>query len=247
MNKIYHLSNESFIAYKEHKSKKNLPTIVFLHGLHSSLESSKALYMHDFCEKKDFPFVRFSALGHNFSSGEFTKQSIDSWFNSAKEFISNISENGVILVGSSMGGWISLLLARDLPNIVKGVVGIAPAPDFTEDIYNALPIELRSIIDNSGVASIRIGQYTYNISHFLIRDSKKHLLLHLDELSINCPIHILHGMLDTEVSYKKSLSIIEKISAKNALCTFIKTGNHALSRPEDLKLLSNALVKMLEE
>lgn len=247
MHKIHHLSNELFIAYNEHKSKKNLPTIIFLHGLFSGMDSSKALFMHDLCEKKDFPFIRFNALGHQYSSGEFIDQSIDSWFNSAKDFISTLSPNGVILIGSSMGGWVSLLLAMHLPTIVKGVIGISPAADFTEDMYRAIDENGRSIIDNNGIITMNVGPYTYNISHILIKESQAHLMLHLDKIPITCPVHILHGMNDTEVSYKKSLALIEKISSGNALCTLVKTGNHSLSRPEDLELLADTVEKMMRE
>lgn len=246
MHKIHQLSNELFIAYNEHKSKKNLPTIIFLHGLFSSMDSSKALFLQDFCEKKDFPFIRFNALGHENSSGKFTDQSIDSWFHSAKEFISTLSPHGAILIGSSMGGWVSLLLAVHLPNIVKAVIGISPAPDFTEDMYKMITDDARSILDKNGIITLNVGPYTYNISHILIKESRKHLMLHLDKISLTCPIHILHGTNDKEVPYIKSLALIEKISSDDALCTLVKNGNHSLSRPEDLELLADVVEKMVE-
>ena len=245
MHKTHHISNDVFIAYKEHKSKKNLPTIVSLHGLFSSLESSKAVFMHDLCVAKDLPFIRFNALGHEHSSGKFTDQSIDSWLSSAKDLISTLCPNGAILIGSSMGGWVSLLLARDLPKAIKGVICISPAADFTEDIYNSLSDEARSIIDNQGIVTFSVGPYTYNISHNLIHESRNHLLLNSEQIDINCPIHILHGMNDQEVSYKKSLVTIDKITSENALCTLVKTGTHSLSGPEDLKLLENAIMNMI--
>ena len=245
MYKTHHISNDAFIAYKEHKSKKNLPTIVALHGLFSSLDSSKAVFMHDFCQKKDLPFIRFNALGHQYSSGKFTDQSINSWLSSAKDFIKTLCPNGVILVGSSMGGWVSLLLARDMPDIVKALVCISPAADFTEDMYTALSDEAKSIIDDKGIITLSVGPYTYNISHTLIHESRRHLMLDGENIDINCPVHILHGMNDTEVSYKKSLVIVDKIKSENVISTLVKTGTHSLSRDEDLKLLADAIMEMV--
>ena len=249
MLKTHYISDNVFIAYKEHKSKKNLPTIVFLHGLFSGMETRKALFMHEFCKENDLPFIRFHALGHGAenerSSGEFTDQSIDSWFTSAKDLISKLCPNGVILIGSSMGGWVSLLLAIHMKELVKGLICISAAPDFTEDIYNSLPIEKKAIIDNEDIIQFSIGPYTYNISPTLIKDSRKHALLNLDRISITCPVHLLHGMNDTEVSYKKSIAVIGKIESQNALLTLVKTGTHSLSENQDLELLADVTVRML--
>ena len=242
MYKTHHISHDVFIAYKEHKSNKNLPTIVSLHGLFSNLESSKAVFMHAACEKNNINFIRFNALGHEHSSGKFTDQSIDSWLSSAKQFISNSCTNGAILLGSSMGGWVAMLLAQDLPDIVKAVICISPAADFTEDIYNAMGDENRAIIDNKGIATFAAGPYLYNISHTLIYESRKHLLLNKEQIEINCPLHILHGMNDAEVPYQKSLTTIKKIRSHNALCTLVKTGTHSLSRTEDLQLLKDTVM-----
>jgi len=247
MYKTHHISNDAFIAYKEHKSNKNLPTIVSLHGLFSSLESSKAVFMHDFCQKNDMSFIRFNALGHEYSSGKFIDQSIDSWLSSANDFISNLCPNGAILIGSSMGGWVSLLLARDMPDIIKAIICIAPAADFTEDIYASLSEEAKAIIDNKGAITFSVGPYSYNISHTLIYESRKHLLLDSENIHINCPVHIMHGMNDAEVSYKKSLLTINRITSKNALCTLVKTATHSLSRPEDLKLLEDIVMRMIRD
>jgi len=245
MHKTYHISNDTFIAYKEHKCNKNLPTIVSLHGLFSSLESSKAVFMHDFCEKNNMNFLRFNALGHEHSSGNFTDQSIDSWLGSAKSFISALCPNGAILIGSSMGGWVSLLLARDMPDIIKAVICISPAADFTEEIYASLSAQDKEVIDNGGIIKFSVGPYIYDISHTLIYESRKHLLLNSENIDIKCPVHILHGMNDKEVPYQKSLLTIDKITSENALCTLVKAGVHSLSRPEDLKLLSDAVMSVI--
>jgi len=90
-----------------------------------------------------------------------------------------------------------------------------------------------------------VGPYTYNISHNLIHKSRKHLLLDGEVIEINCPVHILHGMNDTEVSYKKSLVTVDKITSGKALCTLVKTGTHSLSREEDLRLLADAVMEMV--
>lgn len=245
MHEIYNISNDIFIAYKYNKSKKNIPTIVSLHGLFSSMDSSKSSYMHDFSVKNDLPYICFDALGHGHSCGNFTDQSIDSWFFSAREFIKALCPNGALLIGSSMGGWVSMLLARDMPYLIKGMVCISPAPDFTEDMYNVMSDKAREEIDKGGIVQFSAGPYTYDISHKLINESKKHLLLNSNSINISCPVHILHGINDAEVPYKKSIITIEKIKSDMAYCTIVKGGTHSLSREEDLKLLSDSVVKMI--
>ena len=200
---------------------------------------------HGANRKNDMNFIRFNALGHQSSSGEFVDQSIDSWLSSAKDFISNLCPNGAILIGSSMGGWVSLLLARDMPDLIKAVICISPAADFTEDIYNSLSAQDKETIDNKGVIKLSVGPYIYDISHTLVHESRKHLLLNSENINIKCPVHILHGMKDKEVPYNKSLVTINKIISENALCTLIKTGTHSLSRPEDLKLLSDTVISVI--
>ena len=246
MDNILNISENQFIAYKIHQTKKIFPTIVFLHGLMSSMESSKATFLHQWCEEYDLPFIRFDNFGSGSSSGLFSDQTISTWLDGAESVIKNLCPNGVILVGSSMGGWVSLLAAMRNPELVKGLVGIAPAPDFTEDMWNSLSDNDQKLMVSNGSITFTAGPYSYNISNNLIKNGKTHLLLQQDRLPISCKVRLIHGMEDKEVSYHKSLKLISKISSDDALCTLVKTGTHSLSRPEDLNLIAQNLISVIE-
>ncbi len=212
-----------------------------MHGFRSDMEGSKAIFLHDWCMKEDLPFIRFDNLGCGNSSGEFMDQTISTWLEASEAVINDLCPNGAIIVGSSCGGWLGLLAAIRNPDKVKGLVCIAPAPDFTEDVWNALTKEAQNELMTNGAIKFVNGGHELDITRNLIEDGRKHLLLDKDILQINSKVRIIHGMQDKEVSYKKSLSIIEKITSKDALCTLVKTGEHRLSRDEDLELIVGSL------
>ncbi|MEY3197095.1 MAG: hypothetical protein RLZZ59_463 [Pseudomonadota bacterium] len=241
MSKKYYISKEVFISYNEHKSKKILPTIVFLHGLNSSKASTKAQYLENFCKESDIPFIAFDALGHGESSEKFTDQSVDSWLTSAEIFLKDTCRNGSILVGSSMGGWISILIAMRNPDFVKKLVCVAPAPDFTEEMLEGFSKTQKASLAKNEITLLEIGHYIYHISPTLIQESKKHLLMHKNKIEITCPVDILHGMKDTEVSYKKSIELVNKLSSNNVKLTLVKNGTHSLSSETDLAMLSESI------
>ena len=245
MYRTHKISENQLIAYKTHETSKNLPTIVFVHGLLSSMESTKATFLHNWCEQNDLNFLRFDNLGSGNSSGNFADQTISSWLFATESVIKDLCPNGAILVGSSKGGWISLLAAIRNHIHVKGLVCIAGAPGFTEDIWNALSsADKKKMKDGETVSFAPVPPYIYDIRYSLIEDAKQYLLLDQEILPIFCKVRMVHGMQDEEVDYRKSISITEKLSSKDVLCTLIKTGKHNLSRQEDLEIITRSIIEV---
>lgn len=240
------IGKNQLIAYKAHKFDQKSPTVVFVHGLLSSMESTKAVHYHSWCEANNFNYIRFDNLGSGSSSGVFSEQTISSWLYATERIIQDLCPNGAILVGSSKGGWISLLAAIKNHALVKGLVCIAAAPDFTEDIWNILlDVEKKKMQQGETVKFTSVPPYSYDIKYSLIEDAKHYLLLNQDAIPITCKVRMVHGLMDTEVSYKKSIAITEKIISQDALCILVKSGNHGLSREGDLELIGRCIREVM--
>lgn len=246
MNIIHKTSKNQIIACKSNKSDEKNPTIVFVHGLKSSMESSKAVYLHEFAEKNNLNYIRFDNFGSGDSDGDFSDQTISSWLEATEEIIKNLCPNGAILVGSSKGGWISLLAALRNHIAVKGIVTIAAAPDFTEDIWKSFSNEQKSASKAGEIVDFGANpEHSYPLKYQFFEDAKQYLLLNQNIIPISCKVRLLHGAKDKEVPHKKSLDILDKILSNDARCTIVKSADHGLSRPEDLELISREIMDLL--
>jgi pimeloyl-ACP methyl ester carboxylesterase len=219
------------------------PGIVFLSGFRSDMTGTKALFLDDYCRWRGRAYVRFDYFGHGASSGDFADGTIGRWADDAIAVIDSLTAGPQILVGSSMGGWIMLLAARARPERVHGLVGIAAAPDFTEDsLWPRLnPAQQAELI--------RVGRVTlpseydpagYTFTRALIEDGRENLVLR-SPLPIVRPVRLLHGMRDASVPWQRSLKIAEHIDGDAVRLTLVKDGDHRLSRDEDLALLARTL------
>ena len=207
------------------------------------MRGTKASFVDGFCAARGLGFVRFDYSGHGESSGRFTDGTIGRWAEEAIAVIDHAADGRMILVGSSMGGWIMLLAALARPARVAGLVGIAPAPDFTEAlIWDRLSDEERGRL-------VRIGQletpsdYSEEptiITRGLIEEGRYHLLL-TAPIGIHCPVRLLHGMADPDVPDRMSLDLAQRIAGDDVRVTLIKDGDHRLSREQDLALLGAAI------
>lgn len=239
-----------FIAYSRNESQaKNLPEVVFLSGLRSDMLGTKACALAKFCEERGQAFTRFDYYGHGLSSGDFMEGTIGMWLEDTLDIIDRITEGPLILVGSSLGGWLMCLAALQRPERIKGMVGIAPAPDFTEELMRASfskqqeqELKAHGLIhlpsDNEG------GDYVIT-SHFL-DEAQEHQILHYP-ISIHCPVHILHGTHDKDVPWKMGQRLMDKLESEDVQLTLIKNGDHRLSSPEQLEILRNAVDTMSEK
>ncbi|MBR0680058.1 alpha/beta hydrolase [Roseomonas eburnea] len=218
--------------------------VVFLGGFNSDMTGTKAEFLAGWCEARGTPFLRFDYSGHGTSGGRFEDGTIGRWADDAACVIEAMADGPQVLVGSSMGGWIALLLARRIA--VHALVGIAPAPDFTEDLMWAeFPPEVRATIERDGLWR-RPSEYgaPYPITRALIEDGRRHLLLR-GPLPIAAPVRILQGQQDPDVPWRHALRIAEALTGGDVHVTLIKDGDHRLSRPQDLALLGETLAPLL--
>ncbi len=225
------------------------PTVIFMGGLMSDMSGTKALFLENWCREKGQAFLRFDYAGHGASSGSFEEGTIGSWHRDTLAAIDHLTEGPLVLVGSSMGGWQVLLAALARKDRVVGLVGLAPAPDFTERILwaNLEETHIREMMENGKVLiPSEYGDEPYIFTKGLIEDGRQHLLLD-DPIDLDIPVRLIHGTADNDVPYQISLDIIAQLEAKEAELVLIKGANHKLSSPEDLAHLTNALESILEK
>jgi pimeloyl-ACP methyl ester carboxylesterase len=221
------------------------PTVVFMPGFSSDMAGSKALDLAAFCAARGQAMLRFDYSGHGASDGRFEDGSIGRWTEDALAAIDRLTEGPLIIVGSSMGGWIALLVAVARAERVAGLIGIAAAPDFTENLmWEAMAPSERAKLLREGVlhAPSQYGE-PYTITLKLIEDGRRHLLLHAP-IRLNCPVRLLHGQQDPDVPWELSLRIAERVESQDVRVVLIKDGDHRLSRPEDLALLRRTLATL---
>ena len=225
-----------------------MPGIVFLGGFMSDMTGTKATALQNHCQKYSRAFVKFDYRGHGASSGRFRDGTIGLWLEDALAVIDEVAKGPVILVGSSMGGWIALLAALARPERVQGVVGLAAAPDFTEDIWAELSDSQKREMREQGHIEqpTDYGPEPYVITHALIKDGANHALLNAP-IPIQCPMRLIQGMEDTDVPWTKALRIVERLESPDVTLTLVKHGDHRLSEPEDLKRMTNTIEALCEQ
>lgn len=224
------------LAWKRHTGAG--PTVVFLPGFKSDMEGSKALFLADWARETGRALLRLDYSGHGMSGGRFEEGTIGLWTEDALAVIDATTEGPLLLVGSSMGGWIGLNLALARPARVAGFVGIAAAPDFTETlIWQPMPEAQRAELITRGVlyAPSDYGD-PLPITRALIEDGRRHLLMGA-EIPLTCPVRLLQGQRDAEVPWQTAVALAERIAAADVRVTLIKDGDHRLSRPADLAVL----------
>ncbi|HMD64517.1 MAG TPA: alpha/beta hydrolase [Stellaceae bacterium] len=223
------------------------PGVVFLGGFRSDMTGTKALYLEDYCRRRGLAYLRFDYFGHGASSGDAALGTIGRWAEDAIAVLDSLTEGPQVLVGSSMGGWLMLLAALARPYRVDALVGIAAAPDFTEDLVwpRLDPAHQRELRDTGAVAlpsEYDPAGYTYRLS--LFEDGKQHLVMR-QAIALDCPVRLLHGMSDASVPWQTSPSLARRLASRDVVVTLIKDGDHRLSRPVDLARLGRALDELL--
>jgi pimeloyl-ACP methyl ester carboxylesterase len=222
------------------------PTVVFLPGFRSDMNGDKATALAAFCAERDQALLRFDYSGHGASDGRFEDGTIGQWSRDALTIIDHLSEGPLVLVGSSMGGWIALLTALARKERITALIGIAAAPDFTEALmWQAMMPAQRDTLMRDGILHVpsQYGDPT-PITRALIEDGRNHLLMNRP-ISIDCPVRLLHGQCDPDVPWETALRIAERVTSQDVQVTLIKDGDHRLSRPQDLKLLCQTLAQLL--
>ncbi len=222
------------------------PGVVFLAGFRSDMGGTKATFLDEVCARRGWAYVRFDYRGHGASPGAFEAFTIGGGLEDTLCVLQRAAPARVVLVGSSMGGWIALLAARARPQQVAGLVLIAPAPDFTERlIWRAWPeVKRRELLAQGVVLEPSDYEGPVPITRALIEDGRRHLLLEGEAIPIRVPVHILHGMRDEAVPWELSLELAARLESPHVTVELVKDGDHRLSRPEDLQRLEQALVRV---
>jgi pimeloyl-ACP methyl ester carboxylesterase len=223
------------------------PTVVWLGGFASDMAGTKAQALAGWAAAKGRSFLRFDYLGHGESSGDFRDGTISLWREDALEAIDRLSEGPLILVGSSMGGWIACLAALARPDRVAGLVLVAPAPDFTEKLMKpALPEAARRAIETQGVWISRSGHEPEGmaISRALLEDGARWSILD-GPIAIAAPVRILQGGRDADVPWEHGLRLAQALESSDLVFSLVKDGDHRLSRPQDLERLVAAVEQLM--
>jgi len=232
------------IAY--HLSPGAGPVVIFLGGFMSDMEGTKAVHLEAAMRARGRAFLRFDYSGHGQSSGAFTDGCIGDWYRDAEAVLEHLTEGPAILVGSSMGGWIALLLARRVPERIAGLVTIAAAPDFTEDsMWAGFDEAQRLALEMVGQVMLPsdYGE-PYTITRRLIDDGRDHLILR-DPLRLDFPVRFLQGTADRDVKTSVALRLMEKAQGDDITLTLVKDADHRFSDPPRLALLDAALDDVL--
>ena len=232
------------IAY--HKTHGAGPGVVFLGGFVSDMEGTKAIYLEDWAKSSGRAFVRFDYSGHGQSSEDFVDGCIGDWAQDAQAVVEALTEGPQILVGSSMGGWISLLLAKRIAPRIGGLVGIAAAPDFTQDsMWASFDATQRAALEADG--SIRLpSEYSdegYLITRKLIEDGRDQLVLRAP-LELPFPVRLLHGTADVDVEMSVPLKIIDHARGPDIRLTLVKGVDHRFSGPDELAMITDAIAQI---
>ncbi len=232
------------LAY--HKSEGAGPTLVFLGGLKSDMEGTKAVHLEAWAQARGQAFLRFDYSGHGESSEAFTDGCIGDWHEDTLAAVGALTEGPLVVVGSSMGGWQALLLAKALPERIVGMVTIAAAPDFTEDGYWASFSDAqKAALDEVGHVELPSDYMEpYIITKRMIEDGRQRLVLR-DALDLPFPVRFLQGTADTAVSTETAARLIEHATGPDMRLLLVKDADHRFSDGPCLGLIENAVLDVL--
>jgi pimeloyl-ACP methyl ester carboxylesterase len=229
------------------------PGLIWLGGFNSDMKGTKALALDAWAAEHGRGCVRFDYSGHGESGGAFIDGTIGRWLEESVAVFEQFCRGPQVAIGSSMGGWMALLLAREVARrasdqaTLAGLVLIAPAPDFTEQLmWNGFSPEVREEIQTKGVW-MRPSQYgdsaPYPITRALIEEGRNHLLLG-SAIEVGCPVRILQGAQDPDVPWQHAFALAHRLPAEDVVLTMIQDGDHRLSRPQDIARIIAAVAEI---
>ena len=235
----YLLFNDQYkISYKYIKRSKK--TVIFLHGLLSDKGGTKSQYLANYCRKKNYSFLCFDFRGHGMSSGNFTDYGVGDWYKDLCNVIKSLKINNIILIGSSMGGWVAMLYALRFPKKVKKLIGIAPAPDFTTDLImkELTKIEKKKIKMNNIVEKKVSKDFSYKYSLNLFLNSKKHLIKNINKV-YKGEVILFHGSEDITVPYNYNNKFFRNNNFPMLINITIRKADHSMSDSLSLRTISS--------
>lgn len=241
MPDFFQTSQARKIAY--HQTAGTGTGVVFLGGFKSDMDGTKAVFLEQWAQKNNRPFLRFDYSGHGASSEKFTDGCIGDWADDAAQIISALTTGKQIIVGSSMGGWIALLLAKRITDCIAGMVGIAAAPDFTQDsMWDGFSPAQQAQLMADGQLALEndYSDEPYIITQKLIEDGRDQLVLRAP-LDLPFPVRFLHGTADADVAQSVALRLLEHASGNDIRLTLVKGADHRFSEPENLDMIRRAI------
>ena len=241
MTKFINRLDNNTIAYNQLTGKNS--GIVFLSGFNSDMQGKKALYLEKWAKENNHSFLRFDYSGHGQSSGTIDTTCFSDWYQDAEYLINKLTQDKQILIGSSMGAWIMLMLAKQIPQKISAIIGLAPAPDFPKILIwdKMTGNEKRKLIKNKKI-SIKYEDGSRNdFSYALIKDSLKNLTLS-NSIYFNGPVYLYHGMADEAVPYDLSIKIVNTFKGTNDIKLLLeRDAGHRLSDIHQLKTITNII------
>ena len=233
--------------YRPRLKKGPKVSIIFLSGYKSDMLGTKATFLDTLSKKIGYEYLRFDYSGHGSSEGKIEKQLLSDWVNESYFLIKKKLNHPVIIVGSSLGGWIAFILLKKFKKNILGVIGIGAAPDFTNNIIENLSSIQKKSYKDKGYISIKsdYGKKPYKFTKKFIEDSKKNFIL-LKNLEINTKITLLYGLQDSAVKLKTQIGLLKLLKTKNAKLIILNRSDHRMSSSLDLNLLEQTIKNMIK-
>jgi len=226
------------IAYKSLKGRGL--GIIFIHGLNSDMNGAKALTVEKYARKNNLNFIRFDCRGHGKSHGRFEEFTISDWRKDLLNIIDYVARGPQILIGSSMGGWLMMLAAKARPQRIKGMIGLAAAPDFGKDLYNALNKKNKKEITTKGITKYSSYGFSYYLTKKFFIEAEKNRVLN-NSFRFKKPLVLIHGLKDNVVKEGVPRKILKKVTSKNINIIYLKESDHRLSSETDLKMITQSI------
>ena len=226
------------IAYKSLKGRRL--GVIFIHGLNSDMNGGKALAIEQYAKKNKLNFIRFDCRGHGSSEGKFEEFTISDWRKDLLDIIDNVAKGPQILIGSSMGGWLMMLAAKARPQRIKGLIGLAAAPDFGKDLYKVLNKKNKKEISTKGITKYTSYGFSYYLTKKFFIEAEKNRVLK-KPFRFSKPMVLIHGLKDNVVKEDVPRKILKKVTGKNVNIIYLKESDHRLSSIIDLTIIKESI------
>lgn len=238
--------NSHFATDFEHILPKNhLPTVLYLHGFCSNAWGYKPEAVKKVCAEHGLGFVRFDFAGHGSDAENFEKSDFSIWKNQVFEMIEKVITGDIIMIGSSMGGWLAMLAAIQYPQRVRGLIGLAAAPNFVKYFSDRITDKQKHDLERLGKFKIVNNDFEYTITSRFIETAFASLLPDNEQWNINCPVHLLQGMKDASVPWRSVLDYASRITSSNIVVKLLKDSNHRLNDETAISELKTSLVNIV--
>ena len=196
-------------------------------------------------KKNKLSYLRFDCRGHGKSYGKFENFTITDWKKDLLDVLDNLTKGPQIIIGSSMGGWLMMLAAKSRKSRIAGLIGLAPAVDFTTYLFNELPKKVQKEINKKGISKLKKWNYNYTFTKKFFQEGKKNLFLK-NNFFFKKPVILIHGLQDKDVSPNISQKILKKISSNKIQIRYLKNSDHRLSNKNELIIINNAIDNILD-